>query len=1337
MTSQLSSPHLTRSKSSTDEILTRSRHNTVLSTSFVPTRKVDEQSTSPSSTHNFRRTRSSTTKSVNNLKHDIHHVQQDLVRLRKSKEDTEKRKQTAAIDIYPGNYSQEHIQRHSMVLQSNNQLRKLDQQIKKSGELLTTLRKRLDGANMGPADDTRSTVNTSPQFLSRGSNRPSDSAITNGSLTEDDLSSSSSSQDEQSIGSLGDKRDLNSITALDSSNRDPSSSKKHATWLVSDYLQSLQDKNIPTESVISNANDLVLLLKQNPSIRSDLYLPAFSNTIQQLLLSDVDIVVAAGYRICRYLITGPVFVHELLKLHLEPFLIISLAKSNSYHIERLQAIKLIRSFLEVSSGTSLGIVQAIISCIEKSEDNLRGVAVETLLELCYLEPTLVRRCWGMQFLESFIRENTSSTLATLTLRAVLDLMAFRETRQHFFDDFDVRVVLSSLADSQIKANFNAERLQSGMKLVSICLKDHNGIILFSQDDFRPLRELLAFFHSAPLASSLVDLFLDILRIKPMLHTDKKRASHNFKMLPSQFHAEISPVNQTVGLLATVLDKVGFVDYLLVCLSQNLTGKNDYGLAAKTRYLITEYCNISMNLVGLRPRISSSLLCPEYSSFEGVFSEVFQYEKVTSKLNKCRYTLGMTELALRHDILEFSEDLKHKALIHQVDEVRFKKMVYDTKVLQTKDFTTWNWGILSDLLEGPLLNPKRLEDLARTTKFFRRLMVFYRPMRLRFSRIRQHSRLANKCVQVGCQLVKTLTSTAEGMKVLNDDTKLMPQIASLLYKAMEGKMSGNVFSEDHLKKTVCAGYFKILGAFSQTPRGIKILERWNIFTVIYKMFQRTTKFTSSFLLCILPELNVVHSMHCRTILSKALVYPVENVRVQATNLLGTKIQDSMKAVPPGGRINGLEKFLLELLVRQLYDLSPTVVASADRILYDYCAMQDWPPNVDIPRHHLLDQLIFIRSPILLEFLRTPAGFKQLDDIGFVESEREKWISYKSKEYVGRVEAFIKAESSKSSDDGNHAIISRRKLPMHFCHSLASTEEGVNLIAQKGDFVQINNVIKKYRYNGYPDLTADEYIELKAALWSCGYIGSTEPGINLLDNYSTVNDIVNISLATPSTSIKFTTFYVLGLIAKTDEGCEILDELGWRCCLSVQKVPLGLTFPRDVGCFLKFPLSTAQEIPYSAANPAEDASDTTVEYEAPVMDLDMLLKNKAMSENTMGDAQEEHRTEIARQTRNLEMFKLQAQQAHSDEITDKIMRAISKLNNHILCSAAVKEITEIISIYGAARFETPKMFFWILALLEQYRFKPQARKFLCDALLHKKTLEIIIRKDRKKRRLATTQ
>lgn len=51
---------------------------------------------------------------------------------------------------------------------------------------------------------------------------------------------------------------------------------------------------------------------------------------------------------------------------------------------------------------------------------------------------------------------------------------------------------------------------------------------------------------------------------------------------------------------------------------------------------------------------------------------------------------------------------------------------------TRDQTKWNFDILSDLLEGPLLNPKRQEEAFKVLKWGRKLLTFFHPFAHRFS-----------------------------------------------------------------------------------------------------------------------------------------------------------------------------------------------------------------------------------------------------------------------------------------------------------------------------------------------------------------------------------------------------------------------------------------------------------------------------------------------------------------------------------------------------------------------------------------------------------------------------
>jgi rapamycin-insensitive companion of mTOR len=71
---------------------------------------------------------------------------------------------------------------------------------------------------------------------------------------------------------------------------------------------------------------------------------------------------------------------------------------------------------------------------------------------------------------------------------------------------------------------------------------------------------------------------------------------------------------------------------------------------------------------------------------------------------------------------------------QLEDRQFVQMINDSGVILNRDHTKWNYELVVDLLEGPLMNPKRMDEAIKATKFIRRLLVFFHPHSNRFSSI---------------------------------------------------------------------------------------------------------------------------------------------------------------------------------------------------------------------------------------------------------------------------------------------------------------------------------------------------------------------------------------------------------------------------------------------------------------------------------------------------------------------------------------------------------------------------------------------------------------------------
>lgn len=103
----------------------------------------------------------------------------------------------------------------------------------------------------------------------------------------------------------------------------------------------------------------------------------------------------------------------------------------------------------------------------------------------------------------------------------------------------------------------------------------------------------------------------------------------------------------------------------------------------------------------------------------------------------------------------------------VDDLKFKKKIEQTNVLLHKDYQRWNWEVILEILEGNLINNEvRLEEVLKKNKFIKRLLYFYMPSKLQF--VEMEWKPSNFIyAQAGYHLIKTLLSTKDGKRVLNN------------------------------------------------------------------------------------------------------------------------------------------------------------------------------------------------------------------------------------------------------------------------------------------------------------------------------------------------------------------------------------------------------------------------------------------------------------------------------------------------------------------------------------------------------------------------------------------
>ena len=308
----------------------------------------------------------------------------------------------------------------------------------------------------------------------------------------------------------------------------------------------------------------------------------------------------------------------------------------------------------------------------------------------------------------------------------------------------------------------------------------------------------------------------------------------------------------------------------------------------------------------------------------------------------------------------SESVKSKLSV-DIDELQFRSLLLETQVLTTANYLKWNWNLLNDLIEGPLLNSKRLEESIKASKFMKRLIGFFRPFKWKFSDAR-NTKPNQRYVRTGCALMKTLLQSQEGIAYLTE-SKLLRQLAECL--AQLDRTSGltatqPLFSPYRVSETLAGGYFALLGALSSDLKGLQMIERWRMINMFYHIMELDGR--EDLIRILLSNMDFSLDSHLRVMLSKALTSCAKSVRIYSTRLLRKYATSINQSLGQGLSQEGCE-WAVRLLVTQLYDPEVQVCEIAVQILEEVCNQRAQLEYV-VRCRPALDHLGAIGAPLLL-------------------------------------------------------------------------------------------------------------------------------------------------------------------------------------------------------------------------------------------------------------------------------------------------------------------------------------------------------------------------------------
>jgi rapamycin-insensitive companion of mTOR len=845
------------------------------------------------------------------------------------------------------------------------------------------------------------------------------------------------------------------------------------SYILAEILQALEAADLPSDYYVNHANELVELFKRHPTLKYDLAWSIFGLRMQVLLLSDNREVVAAGYRLLRYAITDRKSLQIIRSLHTDYLVILSLVKESKARVEREQALKFVRAFLDVKGGTKeihRSVVRVLVAVADHVDDQLRSIACLTLAEILLKDPEVVVEGGGVTVLSESMGNGAYHAPETL-ITPFMHLMDLPARRGMLRNGFEFSSAFASFTEPYA-SHGQEERLKASSRVIAGMFKSWSGLMTLSLHDFLPVRSVVSslYISTASVRNAVTDLIADILRIQfpswassfiggrrlttygRVTNLRADDASREGNAQSEDDPQKRNLVEHFIAVALAILLRQG----LLRALMHAESSSPSVQLRKKTSLLLAKVLKMAGDLLPstwsaelqVMPGLFSSAIDFNTEGRVQATATVYEVDRVNRTLY--RSVAGQaSQIQTKEDGSAARTRAASKSQVEaSMDEAQFRQKMLDTGVLNTVNYNKWNWSLIQSLIEGPMQNPKRLDEATRITKFVHRLLGFLRPFKFRFSDA-PNTKVNQRYVRAGCSLVRTLLQTPDSAKYLADN-KLIPQIAECL--AQKDPMSGitstaPLFSPERLSETLVGGYFAFLGVLCSDGKGLQILERWRIINMLYHIVELRDR--DDLIMTLLTNLDYTLDSHPRIILAKAMIAGSKHMRMAATKILRKYAMMPIEPQTVGG---GAAEWSVKLLVSQLYDPEIEVCEVAIKILEEACDNIRSLEYV-VKCRPALDHLGEIGAPLLLRFLSTSVGYHYLDGLDYITKEMDDWFLGRNDSYVTLVEASLARaladvpEKPQSTFEESIEPRNYGHVPPHFYRELSRTAEGCELLKAK--------------------------------------------------------------------------------------------------------------------------------------------------------------------------------------------------------------------------------------------------------------------------------------------------
>ncbi|XP_042277529.1 rapamycin-insensitive companion of mTOR-like isoform X1 [Thunnus albacares] len=899
------------------------------------------------------------------------------------------------------------------------------------------------------------------------------------------------------------------------------------------------------------------------------------------LLNEAKEVRAAGLRALRYLIRDTIVLQKVLRLQVDYLIARCIDIQQSNEGERTQALRLVRKIITVNAMLfPTSIANSLIAVGTdglQERDRMVRAAIAIVCELALKNPEVVAKRGGLSTILKSVIDCQLSRINEALITTILHLLNHPRTRQYVRVDVELEQILApftdfhyrhnaDMAEGQLKEDREARFLSSRMAIVA-AFRSWSGIINLCKAGNSGIQSLIGLLciPNMEVRKGLLEVLYEIFRLpvpivtqdftEALLSVDAARFQDTWRLSDGFIAAEAKVIlphrarsrpDLMDNYLAFVLSAF-ITSGLLEGLVEVVTSSDDQ-LAVRATILLGELLHMANTI--LPHSHSHHLHClPTLINMAASF-DIAQEKRLraSAAVNNLKRFHEKKKRGTKPHSLYLDHIIRKSVSSHNRRESHSRShrdiyVIKDTEealmmnlreshILNHKQNLEWNWLLIATILKWPNVNLRNNKD-EQMHKFVRRLLYFYKPSSKLYAGLALDHPKARQLTVVGCQFVEFLMDSDEdGQGYLED---LVRDMVSWL-SSSSGLKPERCLQSNGLLTTLSQHYFLFLGTLSAHPQGVKLLEKCGLFQCLLNLC--SVKNQDAVLKLAVSTLDYSRDGLARVILSKILTAATDICRLYATKHLRVLLRAGVEFFSSWG---------MELLVTQLHDHSKAVSMEALDILDEACedkanlhALIQLKPALS----HLGDKGLLL----LLRFLSIPKGFSYLNERGYVSKQLDKWQKEYNLKYVDLIEEQLNEALTtyrKPVDGDNYVRRSNQRLqrpnvylPVHLYGQLVHDKTGCHLLEAQSVVPDLSYTVRS------PMLDTWEGIkQLKAALWALGNIGSSNWGLNLLQEENVIPDILALAQHCEVLSVRGTCVYVLGVISKTRQGCEVLKQYGW--------------------------------------------------------------------------------------------------------------------------------------------------------------------------------------------------